>query len=175
MTPKYLYTYLIINIARTPVSRALARRAPLLGRRAPVVGRRDRFALAGIGGGGIEATRAGAWLPRRPRPSGRRLRKRDGVAVELARFPGLETGRYECSYQQDSTYGRVRFDEANSECPGLQDFDTSAYLVFEKATGRLRYVFSGFYPDNSSDYMSNGELRAICHAKCDAVEATPLS
>ena len=72
-TPKIL-VYLLI--ARAPSPRALARRAPLLGRRAPVVGRRDRAALAGIGGGGIEATRAGAWLPRRPRPGGRRLRCR---------------------------------------------------------------------------------------------------
>ena len=72
-TPKIL-VYLLI--ARAPSPRALARRAPLLGRRAPVVGRRDRVALAGIAGGGIEATRAGAWLPRRPRPRGRRLRCR---------------------------------------------------------------------------------------------------
>ena len=74
MTRKILL-YLLIHPG-TPVPRALARRAPLLGRRAPVVGRRDRAALAGIGGGGIEATRAGAWLPRRPRPGGRRLRCR---------------------------------------------------------------------------------------------------
>ena len=69
---EYLCTY----CSRAPVPRSLAGRAPLLGRRAPVVGRRDRFALAGIGGGGIEATRAGAWLPRRTRPGGRRLRCR---------------------------------------------------------------------------------------------------
>ena len=58
-TPKIL-VYLLI--ARAPSPRALARRAPLLGRRAPVFGRRDRAALAGIGGRGIEATRAGAWI-----------------------------------------------------------------------------------------------------------------
>ena len=75
-TPKIL-VYLLIHPGTTaPVPRALARRAPLLGRRAPVVGRRDRVALAGIAGGGIEATRAGAWLPRRTRPGGRRLRCR---------------------------------------------------------------------------------------------------
>ena len=74
MTRKILL-YLLIHPG-TPVPRALARRAPLLGRRAPIVGRRDRVALAGIGGGGIEATRAGAWLSRRTRPGGRRLRCR---------------------------------------------------------------------------------------------------
>ena len=58
-TPKILL-YLIRP--GTPVPRTLAGRAPLLGRRAPVVGRRDRAALAGIGGGGIEATRAGAFF-----------------------------------------------------------------------------------------------------------------
>ena len=72
---EYLCTY-YSSSPGAPVPRTLARRAPLLGRRAPVVGRRDRAALAGIGGGGIEATRAGAWLPRRARPGGRRLRCR---------------------------------------------------------------------------------------------------
>ena len=75
MTRKIILLYLLIHPG-TPVPRPLAGRAPLLGRRAPVVGRRDRVALAGIAGWGIEATRAGAWLPRRPRPGGRRLRCR---------------------------------------------------------------------------------------------------
>ena len=146
MTRKILL-YLLIHPG-TPVPRALARRAPLLGRRAPIVGRRDRVALAGIGGGGIEATRAGAWLPRRPRPGGRRLRCRLARDRGSRRRAALLVGG-----------GAL-----------------SANLVFERATGKLVNVYSGFWPDNEADQVSPVLLRAICHAKCDAVEATtPLS
>ena len=104
-------------------------------------------------------------------------RKGDGVAVELARFHELEVGvpDWGGSYEQDSTYARLRFIEMCFDCPGLDGFDVSANLVFEKATGTLVNVFSGFWSANEADMMSPELLRALCNAKCDAVEATPLS
>ena len=58
---------------------------------------------------------------------------------------------------------------------GLGGFDVNANLVFERATGKLVNVFSGFWPEMEADQVSPVLLWTICHAKCDAVEATPLS
>ena len=104
-------------------------------------------------------------------------RKGDGVAVELARFHELEVGvpDWGGSYEQDPTCARLRFIEMCFDCPGLDGFDVSANLVFERATGKLVNVFSGFWPVHEAELVSPVLLRAICHAKCDAVEATPLS
>ena len=104
-------------------------------------------------------------------------RKRDGVAVELARFHALEGGSRDWggSYEQDSTCARLRFVEGCFECPGLGGFDVNANLVFERATGKLVNVFSGFWPEMEADQVSPVLLWTICHAKCDATEATPLS
>ena len=100
-------------------------------------------------------------------------RKRDGVAVKLARFGALD--REDGSYEEDSTYGRISFIDAQFASPLIHHYTVSANLVFEKATGTLVNVFSGFWPANEADMMSPELLRAICHAKCDAAEATPLS
>ena len=95
--------------------------------------------------------------------------------VELARFGGLETGRYDNAYEEDSTFGRISFVDAQFASPLIHFYTVSANLVFEKATGTLVNVFSGFWSANEADMMSPELLRALCHAKCDAVEATPLS
>ena len=104
-------------------------------------------------------------------------RKGDGVAVELVRFHELEVGNRDWggSYEQDSTLARLRFIEMCFDCPGLDGFDVSANLVFERAAGKLVNVVSGFWPVHEPDNVSPVLLRAICHAKCDAVEAAPLS
>ena len=100
-------------------------------------------------------------------------RKRDGVDVELARFGALDRERG--SYEEDSTFGRISFIDAQFASPLIHFYTVSANLVFEKATGTLVNVFSGFWSANEADMMSPELLRALCNAKCDAVEATPLS
>jgi hypothetical protein len=79
------------------------------------------------------------------------------------------------SYQEDSTCGRIRFLEGHFWCPGIHNVDVGANLCFEKATGILVNIFSGFWPGGEADMMSPELVRAACHAKCDAAEATPLS
>ena len=99
-------------------------------------------------------------------------RKRDGVAVEMARFEALDR---EHGYEEDSTRGRISFLESQFDCPGIHNGEISANLLFEKETGKLTNMYSNFYPVIEGVQMSPELLRAICHAKCDAVEATPLS
>ena len=99
-------------------------------------------------------------------------RKRDGVAVEMARFEALDR---ENGYEEDSTRGRISFFESQFDCPGIHNGEISANLLFEKETGTLTNMYSNFYPVIEEVQMSPELLRAICHAKCDAVEATPLS
>ena len=65
--------------------------------------------------------------------------------------------------------------DAQFASPLIHFYTVSANLVFEKATGTLINVFSGFWSANEADMMSPELLRALCNAKCDAVEATPLS
>ena len=69
----------------------------------------------------------------------------------------------------------MRFVEGCFNCPGLGGFDVNANLVFERATGKLVNVVSGFWPGGEADMMTPELVRAACHAKCDAAEATPLS
>ena len=231
-TPKIL-VYLLVHPGTTaPVPRALARRAPLLGRRAPVVGRRDRFALAGIGGGGIEATRAGAWhsggiafpIPRdaeghaaltphlkrsqdhaaalgypgtaEEREAYRQFyrfcenwnvgamllctRKRDGVTVQLARLDqGLcEKEGINSAVDRPGPYGSLNFyggynggrplDVGFHTYSGLEHIDWNVNLVFDRSTGKLRYVTGYIWaPSGDMDEVSDEYLRTYLHAKCD--------
>ena len=79
------------------------------------------------------------------------------------------------SYEEDSTRGRISFFESQFDCPGIHNGEISANLLFEKETGTLTNMYSNFYPVIEEVQMSPELLRVICHAKCDAVEATPLS
>ena len=90
----------------------------------------------------------------------------------MARFEALDR---EHGYEEDSTRGRISFFESQFDCPGILNGEISANLLFEKETGTLTNMYSNFYPVIEGVQMSPGLLRAICHAKCDAVEATPLS
>ena len=89
--------------------------------------------------------------------------------------PQSEALDRENGYEEDSTRGRISFFESQFDCPGIHNGEISANLLFEKETGTLTNMYSNFYPVIEEVQMSPELLRAICHAKCDAVEATPLS
>ena len=109
-------------------------------------------------------------------------RKRDGAAAEVCRWDGLlaEDGVNSMVGREDP-YGSLSFNYESLNLPreleglcGLgwkvieyyEQIQSSATLFFDKSTGRLRYIYTGFM-DEHTNYMPPEILRMHLHALCD--------
>ena len=108
-------------------------------------------------------------------------RKRDGAAAEVCRFDALDDDEDSINGYGSGPYGNITFYNKQLNLPrdmeGLSDqgwevmeyFDevhSGATLCFDKSTGHLRYIFTGFL-DRHTAYIPDSVLRMHLHALCD--------
>ena len=108
-------------------------------------------------------------------------RKRDGAAAEVCRFDDLDDDEDSINGYGSGPYGNITFYNKQLNLPremeGLSDqgwevmdyFDevhSGATLCFDKSTGHLRYIFTGFL-DRDTAYIPDSVLRMHLHALCD--------
>ena len=115
-------------------------------------------------------------------------RKRDGVTVQLARIDqGLcEKEGINSAVEQPGPFGSLNFyggynggrplDVGFHTYSGLEYIDCNIVnLVFDKSTGKLRYVTGHFWaPSGDMDEVSDEYLRTYLHAKCDYMSRQTL-
>ena len=114
-------------------------------------------------------------------------RKRDGVTVQLARLDqGLcEKEPANGAVDQPGPFGSLNFyggynggrplDVGFHTYSGLEYIDCNIVnLVFDKSTGKLRYVTGHFCRGEEMDDVSDEYLRTYLHAKCDYMSRQTL-
>ena len=113
-------------------------------------------------------------------------RKRDGVTVQLARFDqGLCEKELNGAVDRPGPYGSLNFyggynggrplDVGFHTYSGLEYIDCNIVnLVFDKSTGKLRYVTGHFCRGEEMDDVSDEYLRTYLHAKCDYMSRQTL-